>query len=239
MPAYKDVLKLGQERKGAILLDVGCCFGNDVRKVAADGFPVEQIIASDLKREFWDLGHLLFRSSPESFPVQFIEGNALDPAFLSPFLGAVEPMEKVNLSNIKTLNHLRGQVSVIWAAALFHLFSEKDQRQLAHALGRLLSPESGSIIFGAHIASDNKGTMVDESSEKSVRLFCHNPDSWKELWVGTSTDQTIRPVDEAGGLDAAVFSPDSVRVESRLTSAKSRSSTLDGAWLFLWSITRI
>jgi len=62
MPAYKDVLKLGQERKGATLLDVGCCFGNDVRKVAADGFPVEQIIASDLKREFWDLGHVLFRS---------------------------------------------------------------------------------------------------------------------------------------------------------------------------------
>jgi len=146
-------------------------------------------------------------------------------------------MAEVNLSNIKTLNDIRGRVSVIWAAALFHLFSEKNQRQLAHALGRLLSPESGSIIFGAHIASDNKGTMVDESSEKNVRLFYHNPDSWKELWVGKSTDQTIRPVDQTGGLDTAVFSPDSVRVESRLTSVKS--SSCDGAWLFLWSITRI
>lgn len=25
MPAYKDVLKLGQERRGALLLDIGCC----------------------------------------------------------------------------------------------------------------------------------------------------------------------------------------------------------------------
>jgi hypothetical protein len=25
MPAYKQVLKLGQEREGALLLDIGCC----------------------------------------------------------------------------------------------------------------------------------------------------------------------------------------------------------------------
>ena len=47
-PAYKDLLRLGIERKGALFLDLGCCVGNDVRKAVADGFPVTQALASDL-----------------------------------------------------------------------------------------------------------------------------------------------------------------------------------------------
>lgn len=65
---YEEALQIGLKRKGAILLDLGCCcrlfyghytvtnlpftdtpVGNDVRKVAADGFPIEQVLASDLK----------------------------------------------------------------------------------------------------------------------------------------------------------------------------------------------
>ena len=46
--AYKDLLKLGKERPGALFLDIGCCVGCDVRKPVADGFPVDQVIASDL-----------------------------------------------------------------------------------------------------------------------------------------------------------------------------------------------
>ena len=47
-PAYKTLLKLGQERPGALFLDLACCVGNDVRKAVADGFPVNQALASDL-----------------------------------------------------------------------------------------------------------------------------------------------------------------------------------------------
>ncbi|KIJ67348.1 hypothetical protein HYDPIDRAFT_84252, partial [Hydnomerulius pinastri MD-312] len=47
-PAYKDIIKIGRERKDAILLDIGSCFGVDSRKAAADGFPASNIVASDL-----------------------------------------------------------------------------------------------------------------------------------------------------------------------------------------------
>ncbi|KAJ6550317.1 hypothetical protein B0H19DRAFT_1265153 [Mycena capillaripes] len=47
-PAYQDVLKLGREREHAILLDLGCCCGTDVRELARDGFPMHNIIASDI-----------------------------------------------------------------------------------------------------------------------------------------------------------------------------------------------
>ncbi|KAG9316774.1 hypothetical protein JVU11DRAFT_2837 [Chiua virens] len=170
-PAYEHVLKLGREREGALLLDIGCCFGNDARKAASDGFPVRQLIASDLRRELWDLGHELFRSTPESFSATFVSGDALDPAFLSPSASRVELPVDVDVSTITTLNDLRGKVSAIWAASFFHLFSEKHQRQLAHALGSLLSPEKGSVIFGAHIALPNKGVLIGKFLTKMLKCF--------------------------------------------------------------------
>ncbi|KAG1839751.1 hypothetical protein DFJ58DRAFT_667565, partial [Suillus subalutaceus] len=45
---YEHILKLGHERPDAILLHLGCCFGVDARKAAADGFPVRNILASDI-----------------------------------------------------------------------------------------------------------------------------------------------------------------------------------------------
>jgi len=45
---YQDLLKLGREREGAILLDIGCCFGTDVRKAIVDGFPLRNVVTSDL-----------------------------------------------------------------------------------------------------------------------------------------------------------------------------------------------
>jgi len=239
MPAYKDVLKLGREREGAILLDIGCAFGNDTRKAALDGFPAEQIVASDLNRDFWDLGHALFRSTPKSFPATFVTGNALDLAFLSPFASGSEPSTEVDLSNISSLNDLRGRVSAIWASSFFHVFSETNQRQLAHALGSLLSPESGSIIFGTHMALPKKGILTHKVTDRDSTMFCHDPDSWKEMWLGQSTTPSTddHPTDNVGGLHAAVFSPDSVRLDTKLIAVKS--ATEEELWFLVWSITRV
>ncbi|TFY67067.1 hypothetical protein EVJ58_g1865 [Rhodofomes roseus] len=72
LPAYSKLLRLGNEREGAIFLDIGCCFGNDVRKAISSGYPMRNCIASDLEPDFWKLGHRLFNTTPETFPVPFI-----------------------------------------------------------------------------------------------------------------------------------------------------------------------
>ncbi|GBE78163.1 hypothetical protein SCP_0110460 [Sparassis crispa] len=76
------LLKLGKERKGAIFLDIGCCFANDIRKAVINDYPVENAIASDLEADFWRLGHQLFKSTAETFSVRFVPGDALDANFL-------------------------------------------------------------------------------------------------------------------------------------------------------------
>jgi SAM-dependent methyltransferase len=83
LPAYQQVLRLGRECKNPIFLDIGCCFGNDIREAVLDGFPAAQTIGCDLRPELWNLGHELFKSSSNTFPAHFVGGDAFDPEVLA------------------------------------------------------------------------------------------------------------------------------------------------------------
>ncbi|KAJ7052584.1 hypothetical protein C8F01DRAFT_1090538 [Mycena amicta] len=179
--AYEHVLQLVREHPDTIILDIGCCFGNDLRKIARDGFPARNMVASDLRPEYWELGHKLFHSTPESFPATFISGDALDDAFLKlgPPLNAPPTDSSPELCSLSSLNDLRGHVSAIHTASFFHLFSENKQLELARKLAGLLSPRPGSIIFGCHAALPSKGFSM---ASKGRSMFCHSPDSWSAMW---------------------------------------------------------
>jgi len=186
-PAYKELLRLGKERPGALFLDIGCCFGNDIRKAVADGYPVDQVIGSDLRPEYWELGHKLFRTTPETFPAAFVPGDALSDEFLrwEPLLDTPPTTPTPDLNSLKTLTPLSGRISAIHASSFFHLFGESTQFRLAHLLSSLLSPEPGSIIFGTHLGAKVKGMNIREHPgipETRRERFAHSPESWKELW---------------------------------------------------------
>ncbi|OBZ78828.1 hypothetical protein A0H81_00367 [Grifola frondosa] len=202
---YEQLLKLGRERDHAIFLDIGCCFGNDVRKAIADGFPIRNVVASDLHPEFWELGHKLFRSTPETFPVPFVAGDAFNPAHLQvvdPFYSPPDtPIP--TLSELTSLNPLHGHVSAIHASSFFHLFEEAQQLYLAKALAGLLSPERGSIILGSHGGLPQKGLRPRANSHGGL-MFCHSPESWAELW------------------DGQIFEKGTVRVDAKLVEVNRR-----------------
>ncbi|KAI0739435.1 hypothetical protein C8Q80DRAFT_1221910 [Daedaleopsis nitida] len=158
---YDQVLKLGKERANAILLDVGCCFGTDTRKVAADGWPAKNLVATDLYKELWDLGHKLFCSSHETFPATFIPGDILDPEHLA----AAEPLYPATagqrsprpaIATARSLNELRGHVA------------------------------PGSMIVGTHAGATEKGVKVITRglNGSTLSLFCHTAETWAELWDG-------------------------------------------------------
>ncbi|KAI9059638.1 hypothetical protein FKP32DRAFT_1596194 [Trametes sanguinea] len=234
LPAYKQLLTLGRERKGAIFLDIGCCFGNDIRKAVLDGYPVENVVASDLHSEYWALGHKLFKTTQETFPVPFIPGDAFDPAHLEPVSPFYSPPDtpRPQLETLTSLNPLRGYVSAIHASAFFHLFDEDQQFKLAQALAGLLSPEPGSMLLGAHGGRQDKGYRTETGARPRAHgggsMFCHSPESWTELW------------------DGQIFKKGTVRVEAFLQETqrddlKNVPGVAPGAkfYLLVWSVTRL
>ncbi|OAX33652.1 hypothetical protein K503DRAFT_869428 [Rhizopogon vinicolor AM-OR11-026] len=185
-PVYERILKLGRERPDAVLLDIGCCFGVDSRKVAVDGFPVENIISSDISNELLNVGHELFRTTPSSYGGHLLPGDVFDPAFLL----ITEPSEDVSsapvidLSSLKHLNLLHGRISAINATRLFHCFTEDKQLHLARALAGLLSAQPGSVICGSQVGAREMGNVTSCFLGTEYKLFAHSPKTWSSLWDG-------------------------------------------------------
>ncbi|KAG0706777.1 hypothetical protein DFH29DRAFT_118239 [Suillus ampliporus] len=217
---YEHILKLGRERPDAVLLDIGCCFGVDARKAAADGFPAKNIIASDINNEFLELSHELFRTTPASYPGCLLPGDVFDPAFLSlPELSDnVSPAPAIDLSSLKSLNPLHGRISAINATGFFHLFNEEKQLYLARALAGLLSVEPGSVICGAQVGTLKTGFVIGNMSGSKHQLFSHSSQTWSSLW------------------DGEVFEKGSVNVETELVAVPIYE---EPHLMMMWSVTRL
>ena len=175
--------------------------------------------------EFWDLGHELFKSNFKTFPVPFIAGDLFDPSILelAPPHSTAPAYPTPTLSSLMSLNPLSGHVSIIHASLLFHLFNEERQFHLARSLAGLLSPERGSVILGSQMGSSKKAIR---QTTDGVNLYCHSPESWKELWNGQ------------------VFDKGKVVVDVSLLPVERKSiflEAIDGIELFVmtWSVTRL
>ncbi|KZT74813.1 hypothetical protein DAEQUDRAFT_742273 [Daedalea quercina L-15889] len=236
LPAYPQAIQLGIQRKGAIWLDIGCCFGVDVRKAVADGIPAENAIGSDIHPEYWDLGHRLFRTTSKKFPASFLGGDAFDPDFfrMAPPLESPPEGPPPTPATLSTLTPLNGHVSIIHVSSVFHLFDEEQQLELARKLAGLLSPLPGSTIIGLHVGRAEKGLRTEGQVTRSGNyMFCHSPDSWKELWDGTvfqkgkvEVKASLLTPDELLGREAAE--------RGGLTSGRSVAQNL-----LVWSVTRL
>ncbi|KAJ3573129.1 hypothetical protein NP233_g2621 [Leucocoprinus birnbaumii] len=205
LPAYAHLIRLKDEHSNAVLLDAGCCFGNDLRKAVLDGWPVENVIGVDIEDAFWKSGHELFKSTPETFPAGFIAGDIFKDEVIAPsdpFYKEPTSNRPVHLNDLQSLIPLQGHVSAIHASSLFHLFDEDKQAILAKRLASLLSPYPGSVIFGSHGGLPEKKRL--EFPKFNAWMFCHDPGSWKALWEGIfkpgtiRVDVTLQPIDKSG-----------------------------------------
>lgn len=175
--------------------------------------------------DFWDFGHELFKTTPETFPATFIAGDIFDTAIIEPRppFNATPQTPPPALESMLSLIPAQGHISAIYLSSVFHLFNEARQLELAHRVAALLSPLPGSIIFGSHISKPEKGFTAIEGADL-VTVFCHSPESWVELW------------------EEQVFEKGSVKVEAMLHKIErpdKASVTGQEFFLLLWSITRL
>jgi ubiquinone/menaquinone biosynthesis C-methylase UbiE len=192
-PLYPIIIS--RLRSGDSLLDVGCCFGQILRQLAADGAPPENLAGTDLRPDFIELGYELFQDR-DTFATRFVTGDVLDPKSVS-------------------LKSLDGQFDIIHAASFFHLFDWDDQVTAAERIVRFLKPAkvSHSIILGRQVGASSP-LSLDEYREKLAadalerRRYLHNVTSFQKLWdvVGkrTSTKWVVEgTLTEAGFDDGA------------------------------------
>ena len=194
--------------------------GGDVRRAVIDGYPAQNIIATDVQQgmlsdrrydtgatlargsfcsrhtALWDLGHEFYRSTHASFPVRFVAGDAFDPAFLAltPILptNPALPTALTYPANITALTQLHGRASAVHAGSFFHLFPFAHQELLARLLAGLLSPLPGSFLFGAQAGRPTRTAAWCPAPGAVPALDCHSPDSWRALWERVFAEAGVR-----------------------------------------------
>ncbi|THU82649.1 hypothetical protein K435DRAFT_831630 [Dendrothele bispora CBS 962.96] len=196
LPWYNQVLQSMKIDEKAILLDLACCLGTDVRKAIIDGCPAERIIASDIYQEFWNLGHKFFKTNPEETFPKFFCGDVLDSSFIPDTKISPNVPSQPQQDNMASYV---GQIRFIHVSNLFHLFNEADQNRLAERLAGLLSRSPGSMIFGTQTGRHEKGYRTEALSPPASHggylgnnTFCHSVASWTEMWLGVFPAGTIR-----------------------------------------------
>ncbi|WPH01800.1 Hypothetical protein R9X50_00465300 [Acrodontium crateriforme] len=171
-PTYSHVLE--RVKAGDKLLDLGCCFGQDVRKFVFAGAPAQNITTTDLEQLFLDLGYDLFQ-----------DRDTLETRFIAADFFAPELPDGLN----------EGSFDVIHAASFFHLFSRAEQKYLFTRAVGLLKRKPGSIIFGRQLGSAGKPRVDKIGDLKSGESYKHNEASWKAM---------VQEVAEATGMELAV-----------------------------------
>ncbi|RUS13212.1 hypothetical protein BC937DRAFT_95667 [Endogone sp. FLAS-F59071] len=161
---YKTVLETRKASEEPLqFLDVGCCFGTDIRQLALDGYPAEDIRGIELRPEFVQLGHELFCDTPSTFPMTIIIGNILDSSQLSP-----EPSDTP-----APLDNLKSQFSFVYVGSVLHLFDEPTIDLMISRLALLT--KKGGIVFGRNGGSSKPQIRVSQTAGQN--RFLHSPDS--------------------------------------------------------------
>ncbi|KAK3672949.1 hypothetical protein LTR78_007059 [Recurvomyces mirabilis] len=155
-PVYPSIVERLQD--GQTLLDLACCFGQDMRKLVVDGAPSENLTGTELEGGFVNLGYELFNDR-DKLKSHFIIGDFFDKT---------------------TLNPERDTFDMIHAASFFHLFSRDEQVEAVTKALRSLKSKPGSMLFGRQTAVANAGA-IKLSATRSGEMYRHTPESWKEL----------------------------------------------------------
>ncbi|KAH9843543.1 uncharacterized protein C8Q71DRAFT_852078 [Rhodofomes roseus] len=112
------------------------------------------------------------------------------------------------------------------ATSFFQIFDEAKQLALARALAGLLDPRPGSVIFGWHLRTPEKGAFkwpaTPGSGSDGWTMSCHFAESWRARW------------------EREVFMGIPVKVEAREEVLPTPPDIkLEGAIRLVWSVTRM
>ena len=119
---YRDIV--ARLEAGASIIDVGCCFGQDLRHLAADGAPTDKMYASDIVPQLWDISYDLYRDVSH-MKARFILADALD--------------------SVSPLHELRGKMDIILVNQVLHLFDWEGQVKAGKKPGCVV--ESGDLVI--------------------------------------------------------------------------------------------
>ncbi|KAJ5579928.1 uncharacterized protein N7459_005913 [Penicillium hispanicum] len=158
-PTYPEILQ--RLKSGEKLLDLGCAIGQELRHLVFDGVPSDNLYASDIRRDFFDIGYDLFRDR-DTLKTRFIAADVFD-------------------DHSDLVKCLTGSVDIVNAASFFHLFTWDQQVVLGKRVVSLLRARPGSLLVGRQVG---RVDPVDPGNKENAPThYRHDAATWNRLWM--------------------------------------------------------
>lgn len=171
MPSYGKVLaSLSNKEDPKTLLDVGCCFGQDLRKLVVDGAPSSQLVGAELKGEFIDLGYDLFMDR-KTYDGRFVAGDVFE--------------------DTPAMKALDGTIDIVHLSRFLHLFGWDEQLKAAVRMVGFLKNKPGTVILGRQVGSSKPGEYPHAASAHGV-FYLHDHDTFRKLWTEVEKQTTTK-----------------------------------------------
>ncbi|KAF2171180.1 hypothetical protein M409DRAFT_18297 [Zasmidium cellare ATCC 36951] len=154
-PEIVQRLQTGEEK----FLDLGCAFGQDIRRLVVDGVDSANCYGSDLLPDFIDLGYELFQDKGK-LQTKFFAGDVFDES--------------------SALGELNGTVDIISANAFFHLFNWDMQKKASLRVVKLLKPKEGSLVVGRQLGNQKPGEQSRWTNQGTA--YRHDMASLQRFW---------------------------------------------------------
>jgi SAM-dependent methyltransferase len=150
----------------AAYVDLGCCFGQDLRQLVFDGIPSEQLVGVDIDPRLPEFGYDLFRDRA-SLKSWFLEADIFADGLVW------QQLEQ-------------GEVSIVHCSAFLHLWTWDKQVQAAKRIVKMV--KVGGMVVGRQLGTTNPGERPGNTSGHS-RMFRHDTETFKKLWqqIGDET----------------------------------------------------
>ncbi|KAJ5565060.1 hypothetical protein N7513_001302 [Penicillium frequentans] len=184
LPVYPEILE--RLKSGQKLLDMGCAIGQELRHLAYDGVPAENVYAADLHERFFNIGYDLF-ADRETLKSRFIASDIFD-------------------DDSDLVRDLTGKLDIINTASFFHLFSWDQQIIAAKRIVSLLRAQPGSLLIGRQVGRADPDDNDDQGKESL--LYRHNLETWKSLWKQVQEETGTQWEVEGGFEDWTAYTND-------------------------------
>jgi len=196
-----------------------------LQKLVLDGYTASNVAGCDLRRTFIDIGFDKVFKDADTCAITFFTADLFD---LSPDRSP-SPGILSSMKDVRVLEELKGQLTHVYAGALFHLFDEETQYAIALRMALLLKvPSEGGrasqplVIFGRHQGKEEAGVLDDDMGR--IR-YGHNASTWSVLWKKRVF----------GGLYGEHFVQERVTVAGKFVEGQFANGR--GYKWFVWSVT--
>ncbi|KAB8276555.1 hypothetical protein BDV30DRAFT_246411 [Aspergillus minisclerotigenes] len=163
LPMYPRIVD--RVKQGALFIDLGCGLGQDIRRLAYDGAPSENMVGLDLREGVIELGYELFKDK-----------NTLKARFLAQDFFEDTPV----------LREMMGNVEIVNSGLFMHLWDWAGQVMIGQRMVELLTPQGG-LITGLHSGEIERLTgahcKLEISAQEDKRYRLDDQPALRLQWV--------------------------------------------------------